>query len=65
MDVTDNPVVRALLKEVLHTGKQVIVFLKGTLLTVYCAATHAVLATYDFVKVPFQWLDHWWGHAFD
>ena len=34
MDVTDNPVVRALLKEVLQTGQKVIVFLKGTLLTI-------------------------------
>ena len=59
------PLSEPLLKEVLQTGRQIIVFLKGKFLTVYCAATHAVLATYDFVKVPFQWLDHWWGHAFD
>ena len=65
MDVTDNPVVRALLQEVLKTGKEIIVFLKGTFLTVHCAATRAVLATYDVAKVPFQWLDHWWGHALD
>ena len=65
MDVTDNPVVRALLKQVLQTGQKVVAFLKGTLLTVRCAATRALLFLYDLTRVPFEWLDHWWGHAFD
>ena len=34
MDVTDNAVVRALLEDVRQTGQKVIVFLKGTLLTI-------------------------------
>ena len=65
MDVTDNPVVRALLKEYLQTGQKVVAFLKGMSLIVCCAATRAVLFTYDLAKVPLEWLDHWWGHAFD
>ena len=65
MAVTDNPVVQALLSEVLQSGQKVVAFLRGTLLTIYCAATRAVLFVYDLTKVPFEWLDHWWGHALD
>ena len=65
MDVTDNPVVRALLREVLQTGQKVIAILKGSLLTVCCAATRAVLFLYDLTRVPRQWVGHWWAFAFD
>ena len=65
MDVTDNPVVRALLREVLQTGQKVVAFLKGTLLTICCATTRAVLFLYDLTRVPCQWLGHWWAFAFD
>ena len=40
------------------------VFLKGTLLTICCAATRAMLFLHDFTRVPFECLDHWWDHAF-
>ena len=65
MDVTDNPVVRALLKEVIRHGQEVIAFLKGTMLSICDAATRALLFLYDLARVPIGWLNHWWGSAFD
>eukprot|EP00904_Undaria_pinnatifida_P006662 jgi/Undpi1/3125/HiC_scaffold_15.g06499.m1 len=65
MDVTDNPVVKALLKKVVRNGQKVIAFLKGTMLSICCATSRALLFLYDLTRVPLEWLGRWWGSAFD
>lgn len=50
MDATENPVVRALIKEVIRHGKGAIALLKGTLFFICDATTRAVLFLCDTIR---------------
>lgn len=61
----DDPLVAQILKEVVRHGQTVVAFIEGTLLTVCCAVTHAVLFIFDLACLPCHWLGHCWGFAVD
>lgn len=61
---SDDPLVRALVKEVARHGQAVIAYVEGTFVTVCCAVTRVVLLARDVGCLPFRWLGHCWGFAF-